>query len=346
MESCTLRPVAESDLEAICALVVRAEQFDGYEKVMTLDELREELDDELVSFAADTRVAVRIEDGVERIAGFAYVAFLPGEPTQSPGVGQQRVFVLGHVDPVCRRQGVGSALLSWGTERAREQLLAADNGLPMFIRVDAYESATASLRLHARQGFQQVRLFEELLRPLDELPPVACPRGVSLLPWPDPADEVLHERLRTVKNEAFADHWGSTPTTRERWRLMVNSHIARLDLSCIAVDDATGDIVGCCLNERFESDDELLGRRDGWIGTLATSRAWRGRGVASAMIRQSLHWFAAAGLTHASIGVDGDSLTGAARLYRSLGFEVRKRSITSQIEVPSQLAGGAASTSP
>ena len=38
--------------------------------------------------------------------------------------------------------------------------------------------------------------------------------------------------------------------------------------------------------------------------------------------------FVAAGLSHASIGVDGDSPTGAARLYRSLGFEPRQRSIT------------------
>ena len=51
------------------------------------------------------------------------------------------------------------------------------------------------------------------------------------------------------------------------------------------------------------------------------------------MIAHSLHAFAAADLTHASIGVDSENPTGAARLYRSLGFERAQRSITHQLVV-------------
>jgi ribosomal protein S18 acetylase RimI-like enzyme len=93
--------------------------------------------------------------------------------------------------------------------------------------------------------------------------------------------------------------------------------------------------VGACLNHRYEADDAVHGRREGWIMSLSTLPQWRGRGIASALIERSLHTFAGAGLTHAAIGVDGDSPTGAARLYRSLGFEPLRRSITSQIEVAS-----------
>lgn len=38
-------------------------------------------------------------------------------------------------------------------------------------------------------------------------------------------------------------------------------------------------------------------------------------------------------ITHASITVDSDNPTGAARLYRALGFVSEQRSIISQIEV-------------
>jgi mycothiol synthase len=87
------------------------------------------------------------------------------------------------------------------------------------------------------------------------------------------------------------------------------------------------------LNTRFPDDDELLGRREGWIDNLGTLPEWRGRGVATALIAHSLHAFAGDGLTHASIGVDSDNPSGAARLYRNLGFEPRQRSVTWQIEI-------------
>jgi ribosomal protein S18 acetylase RimI-like enzyme len=55
--------------------------------------------------------------------------------------------------------------------------------------------------------------------------------------------------------------------------------------------------------------------------------------VASALIAASLKTFAAAGFTHAMLGVDADNPTGAHRLYKALGFERERRSITHQIEL-------------
>jgi ribosomal protein S18 acetylase RimI-like enzyme len=55
--------------------------------------------------------------------------------------------------------------------------------------------------------------------------------------------------------------------------------------------------------------------------------------VASALIAASLKTFATAGFTHAMLGVDADNPTGAHRLYKALGFERERRSITHQIEV-------------
>ena len=136
-----------------------------------------------------------------------------------------------------------------------------------------------------------------------------------------------------MKNAAFADHWGSTPTSEHHWGQMTTGYGARLDLSFVALDD-DGAVVGHCLCKRFEADDELIGRSDGWVDSLGTLREWRGRGVASGLIAHALHAFAAAGLTHASIGVDSENPTGAARLYRGLGFEPRTRRITYEIALP------------
>ena len=64
---------------------------------------------------------------------------------------------------------------------------------------------------------------------------------------------------------------------------------------------------------------------------LGTRREWRGKGVAPSLIAHSLHAFAAADCTHASISVDSENPTGAAHLYRRLGFEPQHRSITHEI---------------
>lgn len=316
-----LRAATPDDRPAIHRLVLAANEYDGLPLVVTLDEIEEDLDDEAVVLATDTRVAVA--DG--EIVGYAFTLHMPSD------VGLERAYVFGDVHPAWRRQGLGTELLAWGRARAEDQLLTSTNDLPKYVRVDAYDYCVGDHALYASLGFTAVRWFEELLRPLTDLPPEPAPDaivGLTVVPWPgDRLDEIL-----AVRNETFADHWGSTPILPERWVDQATGHGSYPECSFVAVD--TDDrIVAMCMNGRYAEDDELLGRSDGWIQTLGVVRSWRGRGVASALIATSLHAFARAGLTHASIGVDSDSPTGAARLYRALGFEPSQRSITHEIRV-------------
>ena len=125
-----------------------------------------------------------------------------------------------------------------------------------------------------------------------------------------------------MRNAAFADHWGSAPVDQASWHSLVRGHGARADLSVVAVEEATGEVVGALPQPRLPGGRaRLTGRQEAWIENLATCRPWRGRGLASSMIAWSMWAFAEAGFSHAMIAVDTDNLTGAARLYRSLGFE-------------------------
>lgn len=313
-----LRPLTFDDLPDVAALHQRSQRADGIPQVLLLEELEEELDDEHVVLLTDTRAALL--DG--RLVGYAYTYHLPSE------VREERCYVFGTVDPEARRQGVGTALMRWGLERGAEQLRSSGRDLPRYLRTDHKDDLVGAQALFAHVGMRPVRYMEELLRPLTDLPPLPTLHGVTIVPWPDDRDE----EIRTEKNLAFADHWGSTPTSAHHWHQMLHGFGSRRDLSFIAVDDA-GAVVAHCLNKRFEADDELLGRRDAWIDSLGTLAEWRGRGVASALIAHSLHAFLAAGCTHASIGVDSESPTGAARLYRGLGFEPVLRTITHELTV-------------
>lgn len=308
------------DVPAVVAMINRSDAADGVPMVKRADELVEELAADGVSYDDDVRLAV--VDG--RIVGWTHTLFLP-----SP-VREVRCYVFGEVDPDYRGRGIGSALLAWATARARQLLLTGGTGLPRYLRADAYEFQIDRDALIRGAGFEPVRWFEELLRPLTDLPEVPHVPGVRLAPWPDAARD---PQVLAVRTASFADHWGSTPLTEQAWTHQVRGFGARPDLSLVALDDATGRIIGFCLNHRYQEDDELLGRRDGWISALGVLREHRGAGIGSALVTASLHRFAAAGLSHAMIGVDGDSPTGAGRLYRGLGFQRQQGSVVYQIEV-------------
>ena len=78
--------------------------------------------------------------------------------------------MIGEVDPDHRGVGVGRALLGWGIERRTAQLRSSDNNLPKVIRVNSFDYIESAHRLFRRMGFTPVRYFDELLRPLDDLP--------------------------------------------------------------------------------------------------------------------------------------------------------------------------------
>ncbi len=319
MDDIELRPAIKGDIAAIGALVRRAEAHDGVPRFLLDEELAHDLGSPHLELDADTRVAVRNGE----LVGFTYVWNPPARYRL------ERADLVGEVAPEHRATGVGRALLAWSVARARERLTNRTHDLARFIRVGAFDWLDDRHRLYQRFGFDAVRWNDELVRPLLDLPPVRVPAGVTLLPWPDDRDD----EIRVMRNAAFADHWGSTVIEAEQWHEFVRGYGARPDLSVVAVDEGTGEVVGMCANHVYAEDEVVTGRREAWIANVATLRAVRARGVGSAMIVWSLAAFADAGFSHAMLDVDTENPTGAARLYRNLGFEAQRRSITYEIKV-------------
>ena len=311
------RAATIDDAPAMRDLIARAEAFDGAPRVLELDELIEELTGGAVDLADGSMLA--IADG--RTVGSMVVSHRRSE------IIEQRCFLEGTVDPEFRGQGVGRTLIDFGIDRATTLLRAIDDDLPKFIRLHGYDHIESVHRLAARMGFAPIRYFDDLLRPLTDVPERRSIEGLRIMPWPEGRDE----EIRIAKNTAFLDHWGSIPTPESAWHDLLHGYGGRPDLSFIAVDASTDQVVAELVTSRYAADDELLGRSDGWIQILGTLREWRGRGVGSALIIEALHAYRAAGLTHASIGVDSENPSGAARLYRNLGFEPDHRIIAHQI---------------
>lgn len=316
MKPVDLRSATAADAETIHVLVRTSEIHDREPQVTSIDEIREILDDPHLNPKEDVRLAH--VDG--RPVGWGYVWHHPS------GERLERAYLFGTVHPDWRCQGIGRTMFAWQVERARA-VLDTYRDLPRFIKTAAWDWLTDTHHLYERFGFRAVRWFDELLRPLDLPLEIDRVAGVDIAAW----RTAQSEEVRRLHNRAFADHWGSGSIDPESWATRLTGYGTRLDLSVIALEG--NEVVGYCINEVYPEDEELLGRRDGWIGTLGVERNHRGKGVASALIAASLEQFRQAGLTHASIGVDADSPTGAHRLYRRLGFETEKRSVTHQMDL-------------
>jgi mycothiol synthase len=310
-----LVPLERGHLPDVAELVVRAGDADRLPYVESLEELEEMFDEPHFDPASDGRVVV----SAGQVTAWGRIWHRPS------GEREERAYLFGTVDPALRGRGIGTALFAWQVERATTVIRATPGDLPRRLRTDAYDWLEADHGLYARFGFEPVRWMEELRRPLTDLPEPPAVSGIAVIRW-DPARA---EAARLVKNTAFRDHWGSTPTDAESWQVWLSGHGTRQDMSVMAID-ADGRLVGYALNEHLPHDELRTGRKDGWIGNLGVVREWRRRGVGAALVVASLAAFAGSGMTHAMLGVDADNPTGAAGLYRRLGFETVSRSITRQ----------------
>jgi ribosomal protein S18 acetylase RimI-like enzyme len=86
--------------------------------------------------------------------------------------------------------------------------------------------------------------------------------------------------------------------------------------------------VAYLISAMYPHDFESRRRREAWIEGLGTIQSHRGRGIASVMILEAFARFRDRDLQFAALGVDTESPTGAVGLYRKMGFEIEKRSVT------------------
>jgi mycothiol synthase len=165
-------------------------------------------------------------------------------------------------------------------------------------------------------------LYRSLLEPVDE--PQAID-GITVRRYRAPED---NDRARLAYNDSFSDHWNFQPDSPEEWEQGINSALCKPQLSLLAeVDAEPGKIAGFCIIWVFEEENRVNNRRDGWIDLLGTTREWRRRGLGRALLLEGLHSLREAGYDTALLGVDSESLTGADRLYASVGFRLKGREL-------------------
>ena len=146
------------------------------------------------------------------------------------------------------------------------------------------------------------------------------------------ADGIPLETFVRAWDESFSDHRGHMHLPFEE-RLKSWEHWfandAKLDHKYIWVAYQNGELAGVCVT-RPESWDSA---ESAYISTLGTLRSFRKQGLAAAMLNHTFNLYYHLGKKGVNLGVDGSSLTGAVRLYESVGMYIKERRDTYELVV-------------
>lgn len=299
------RRITFDDVDALVELNAALAAVDHPDWSETREEVDEELHHSWVHLDADTVIAEA--DG--QVVAYG-IQILPPEPETIV-----RSLAFGGVRPSHRGRGIGTALLAWHRERARQQLASSDLELPGWHMLYVEQRNASALRLAERAGLPLVRYFTKMIRDLgDDIPSLALDPAL-VLATPTAEDAA---GLRAARNDAFRDHWGSQPSTEEGWTSFFGQETLRLDLSVVALD---GDrVVGFVLVQVTPDDFPRQGYEGGYIPLIGVTRDWRRRGVAPALIAEALRRHRDAGYVKVALDVDSENPSGALRLYTGMGF--------------------------
>jgi len=227
----------------------------------------------------------------------------------------------GFVAPTARRRGIGTALLVDSMRRQRELASGHDTTRPKVLGLPTAEHNAGAALLARRHGYEPVRWFFDMERPIDaDLPPITdMPERLDVRPIGVDDCWALWE----ADHDAFQDHWGGFDASEASYRRWLDSPEFDPTMFIVAFDG--DEIAGAVLNVIYAEENDILGVRRGWLDSVFTRRPWRKRGLARALIVRSLHLLRERGMRRAVLGVDADNPSGALSLYESVGFEVTER---------------------
>jgi mycothiol synthase len=223
--------------------------------------------------------------------------------------------VVGWVHPEHRGRGLGSLLVSLSEARVRQIVRAPDAEEPHAVVQWTNHARRDAAELLAARGYVLNRSFWRMSIELgeDAPPPPPWPVGVEMRPMRVGVDD---EAVYETVVSAFHDHWGSAPLPFEEWRA-VRMASRLFDPTMWLLAWSGERLVGAALN--IDEDGEA------WVQTLGVLREARGRGIGRALLVESFRAFHGHGQRQILLGVDSESLTGAPRLYESVGMAVDRQ---------------------
>lgn len=315
----TARPVTMEDLETAVALFNACSLVQMGRETYNTEEISAEWEMEDFDLNRSTR-AVFAPDG--QLVGYVEVWDVNAVPVFP--------WVWGRIHPAFEGLGLGTFLLNWAEERARQVFDRVPPEARVAMRCGHMSTHGPSQALLSGYGMIPTRSFWTMVIDLAEEPETAVfppdIRITTLAEWGNQTAVLL------ASDDAFKDHWGHVEQPVEemlrhwqKWLEKDPGYDPALWYLALDGDEVAG--VSLCRLKAHE-DPQM-----GWVDTLGVRRSWRRRGIAEALLRHSFRELYRLGQHSVGLGVDADSLTGATRLYEKAGMYVKRQFINYEKEL-------------
>jgi mycothiol synthase len=226
-----------------------------------------------------------------------------------------RIFADGYVHPAHYGHGVGTALVELMEAHAKEVVATQPEGSQWVLVNNIVASSPDSRALLETRGYTLTRVYFRMSITLDTLPlHPTWPQGIVVRACNGDREDLY--RAYQVIEEGFRDHWAHTPRSFEEWQRHMLSE--RFDPALWFLACSGSEIAGAILC-RVREDGH------GWIEQLAVRRPWRKHGLGTALLYHAFSTFQQRNIFQIGLAVDGQSLTGAQRLYERAGMHITMR---------------------
>lgn len=304
METLTNRPYGgKTDLEAIASLLNSSKSAAVYDEWPSAAEMLMQFDDPSVDQNLDFRLW---ETGAGELVAVAGLMM--------PAAENFNRILWFSILPSPTSESLETQILDWGAERMGE--FAKERGLESISMLcPVHEDNSDRINLLENKGFKIERYFLAMERSLSEpIPEAQLPEGFHLRKVGSEEDA---EAWVETFNQTFIDHWNYWELNVEAFKHKLEDPTYRSDLSLVAIapDDTMAAVCDCYIIEK-----DGPGSKQGFIGVLGTKQSFRKRGLGRNILLAALHNFKAEGLNTVILYVDADNLSGATRLYESVGF--------------------------
>lgn len=305
--SYTIRPAAERDLTAVNdfynLLTTREPGMDGETTTSSLSQLEE-------WWAAPRRekntwllVHAIAPDGSEG----ELIGDLEFEPQEKPG--ERIAWTNLQIHPDYRNKGVGSYLYDMVV-----QIAGASNCTAIYMGGNTAHKLKQQFL--ERRGFTFDRYFWQMRLPAGvAVDPATLPAGYTVRTY-QPAQDL--ELFRLVRNETFADHFGSTPRTTEEMQHTVELSWFQPEGLFFASDGA-GEVAGYCWSAINREEWQRRGAKIGWIEHLGVMPNHRRAGLGRSLLLTGIGYLRQE-CDVVELGVEGKNER-ALPLYTGVGFQ-------------------------
>ena len=290
----TARPLGPDDLDAVCDLLTESDLA----TIGFVDFTRDEIAVDLGKAAIET---TGWYDERGTLVGYGWLRRL--EATNQVEID---LYVRPSYD-----DALGHAVLGSLEDRAR--VLAAEAGhAEPWTGVGVYRQDARTQEWLRAAGYRTDTTFTRMRIDLDPATPVEVPATeVTIRQVTEEADlRVAHD----IEEESFLEHYGNVPISFEAYRERLTERGA--DYAQVYLAELDGRPVGLLVGTRQFEDDEDAG----YVRTLGVLPAGRGRGVGTALLRDYFARSRREGRAAVMLHVDVANVTGALRLYESVGM--------------------------